>query len=284
MTNEPDRSLPPASALVLGACGGAGATTTALGLANTYAARGATVVAVDATPAGGDVAERGADAVLSVRGLEQLVASANAGAVADDIFDGYCSRTSAGARIVHRAGNESAVPSECHALDETLRTRRATGVYDLGHRARATYLAPLLASPSPIILVVPCRADAFNRLRSALQSIADTLGEQGLARTVVTVSNQDSAGWQVDVALLREYLGGQVWGVETIPYDQHLGMGIVITHDFLAPETRAAYERLTAAVSAMAAPAIPSASADPLQLPGHRARSRRPSLPPGDGG
>ena len=239
----------PVSTLVLGACGGAGATTTALGLANTAAARGGAVVAVDATPAGGDVAERGADAVLSVSGLEQLVA---AGPVADDVFDGYCSRTSAGTRILNRLGDQTASDGEFHTLTGLLRARGVSAVHDLGHRLRAAYLAPLLATPSPIVLVVPCRADAFNRLRSALQSIGDTLGEPGLARTVVTVSNQDATGWQVDVDLLREYLGGQVWGVETIPYDEHLGMGIVIDHSRLASDTRAAYERVSAAASAVA--------------------------------
>ncbi|REE74844.1 hypothetical protein C8E05_4290 [Rhodococcus wratislaviensis] len=242
----------PVSTLVLGACGGAGATTTALGLANTAAARGGAVVAVDATPAGGDVAERGADAVLSVSGLEQLVASAAAGPVADDVFDGYCSRTSAGTRILNRIGNQTASEREFHTVTGSLRARGVSAVHDLGHRLRAAYLAPLLATPSPIVLVVPCRADAFNRLRSALQSIGDTLGAPGLARTVVTVSNQDATGWQVDVDLLREYLGGQVWGIETIPYDEHLGMGIVIDHSRLAPDTRAAYERVSAAASAVA--------------------------------
>ncbi|QSE91634.1 hypothetical protein JWS13_24855 [Rhodococcus pseudokoreensis] len=251
MTDQLQQALP-VSTLVLGACGGAGATTTALGLANTEAARGGAVVAVDATPAGGDVAERGADAVLSVSGLEQLVASAVASPVADDVFDGYCSRTSAGTRILNRIGNQTASDREFHTLTSSLRARQVSAVHDLGHRLRAAYLAPLLTTPTPIVLVVPCRADAFNRLRSALQSIGDTLGEPGLARTVVTVSNQDATGWQVDLDLLREYLGGQVWGVQTIPYDEHLGMGIVIEHAKLAPETRAAYQRLAAAASAVA--------------------------------
>ena len=112
MTDQLLQALP-VSTLVLGACGGAGATTTTLGLANTAAARGGAVVAVDATPAGGDVAERGADAVLSVSGLEQLVA---AGPVADDVFDGYCSRTSAGTRILNRIGNQTASEREFHTL------------------------------------------------------------------------------------------------------------------------------------------------------------------------
>ncbi|MCQ4119487.1 hypothetical protein [Rhodococcus tibetensis] len=251
MTHRTGSTTAP-SALVLGACGGAGATTTALGLANTAAARGSAVIAVDATPAGGDIAERGADAVLSVSGLEHVVSAAASGAVTDDVFDGHCSRTTAGARIVNRLGSETATPSEMSSLADSLRTRGASCVYDLGHRLRAAYLAPLLAAPTPIILVAPCRADAFNRLRAALQSIGDILGEPGLSRTVVTVSNQDNTGWQVDVDLLREYLGGQVWGVETIPYDEHLGMGIVISHDHLAADTRAAYLRLLAIASAVA--------------------------------
>ncbi|MEV0947022.1 hypothetical protein [Rhodococcus sp. NPDC049939] len=250
MTNELPQPLP-VSTLVLGACGGAGATTTTLGLANTNAALGGSAVAVDATPAGSDIAERGADAALSTNGLEQLVTSATTGSVQGDVFDSYCSRTSAGALILNRIGNHTAVDGEYYTLTSALHSRGISAVHDLGHRFRAAYLAPLLATPSPIILVVPCRADAFNRLRAALQSIGETLGQAGLARTIVTVSNQDATGWQVDVDLLREYLGGQVWGIETIPYDEHLGTGVVISHDLLAPQTREAYERLCATAAAV---------------------------------
>lgn len=244
----------PASTVVLGACGGAGATTTALGLANTAAADGASIVAVDTTPAGGDIAERGADSMMSDTSLEKLLKLAAGGPLRDDIFGGACSHTGVGARILHRNGNQMATHIEYRAVDEYLRSRAAIAVYDAGHRPRAAYLTALLGdSLTPIVLAVPCRADAFNRLRAALESISSTFGEPGLARTVVAVSNQDSAGWQVDVKALRQYLDGRVWGVEEIPYDPHLGMGIVIDHNELAPATVEAYLKLGAATIAAVA-------------------------------
>ena len=164
MTDELLQPLP-VSTLVLGACGGAGATTTALGLANTAAVRGGAVVAVDATPAGGDVAERGADAVLSVSGLEQVVAASAAGPVADDVFDGYCSRTSAGTRILNRIGNKTAMESEFHTLTAcsacprsqrcprprapaTRRVPRAAPDHTVTHRSRRAVPGGRLQSPA----------------------------------------------------------------------------------------------------------------------------------------
>ena len=47
--------------LVVGGCGGAGTTTTALGIAGELASAGTPTVAVDATAAGSDLALRGAD-------------------------------------------------------------------------------------------------------------------------------------------------------------------------------------------------------------------------------
>ncbi|MFD4369544.1 hypothetical protein [Rhodococcus sp. NPDC058521] len=245
-------TLPPLT-LVLGACGGAGGTTTALGIVNVTAAHGFPVVAVDTTPAGGDLADRGADDRLSKGNLEQLVATSAGGPIKDDVFEACSSRTKAGARVLQRVGEHTAGNADYGAVDLYLRARAVAGVYDIGHRLRPSYLAPLLTDPrAPIVLSVPCRADAFNRMRAALETIASTLGQAGLARTVVTVSNQDAAGWQVDVDLLREYLADQVWGIEQIPYDEHLASGVVLDHTALAPQTVAAYERLSAATAAIA--------------------------------
>lgn len=238
--------------LVLGACGGAGGTTTALGLANVTATHGFPVVAVDTTPAGGDLADRGADTHLSKGNLEQLVATSSGGPIKDDVFEACSSRTAAGVRLLQRVGEHTAGNADFGAVDLYLRSRAVAGVYDVGHRLRASYLAPLLTDKkAPIVLTVPCRADAFNRMRGALESIASTLGAAGLARTVIAVSNQDAKGWQVDVDQLREYLAGRVWGVEQIPYDEHLASGVVVDHSKLAPETVAAYGRLSAATSAI---------------------------------
>lgn len=245
-------TLPPLT-LVLGACGGAGGTTTALGLSNVTAVHGFPVVAVDTTPAGGDLADRGADARLSKGNLEQLVATSSGGPIKDDVFDACSSRTAAGVRILQRIGEHTAGNADYGAVDLYLRSRAVAGVYDIGHRLRPSYLAPLLTDQrAPIVLAVPCRADAFNRMRGALETIANTLGQGGLARTVVTVSNQDATGWQVDTDLLREHLAGKVWGIEQIPYDEHLASGVVIDHGSISPETAAAYERLSAATAAIA--------------------------------
>ncbi|QNG20825.1 hypothetical protein G4H71_09645 [Rhodococcus triatomae] len=251
MTSRQIWVKPAVPVLVVGVCGGSGCTTTALGLANTAAVKGISVAAVEATPAGGDLAERGADSVLSENGIEQLLRSARGGIISDEAFAQASSHTGTSARILHRSGNKLATEADYVAVDDYLRSRRASAVYDVGHRLQPPYLAPLLKhSQAPIVLTVPCRVDAFNRMRSSLDTIGGLLGDAGLKRTVVTISNQDANGWPVDIALLRKYLGDKIWSIEQIPYDQHLGSGVVISYDQLAPETVTAYEKLAAAAVA----------------------------------
>ncbi|NLU85009.1 hypothetical protein [Rhodococcus sp. HNM0569] len=231
--------------LVAGACGGAGATTTTLGLANVAAGQGITAVAIDATPAGGDLADRGADQVLASNGIEQLLASATGGEISDEAFMLASSHTATNARILHRAGDALANETDFRRIAAYLKSRRADAIYDLGHRIGARYLRSLVSTPgAAIVLAVPCRVDAFNRMRANLDAIGRVAGEAALKRTVVAISNQDANGWPVDVDMLRGYLEGRIGAIEQIPYDQHLASGIVIAHDALAPATVAAYEKL----------------------------------------
>lgn len=233
--------------LVVGVCGGSGCTTTALGLANVAASKGVSVAAVEANPAGGDLADRGADAELSEIGIEQLITSVRGGVISDEAFGQASSHTGTGARILYRTGTTLAREADYVALDDYLRSRRASAVYDIGHRLQPSYLTPVLRnSQAPIILTVPCRVDAFNRMRFSLESIGNLLGDGGLKRTIVTISNQSAEGHAVDVGLLKKYLGDKIWSIEQIPYDQHLGAGVFISYDQLAPATVGAYENLAA--------------------------------------
>ncbi|NLG56400.1 MAG: hypothetical protein GX542_12280 [Rhodococcus sp.] len=249
--SKPTWVKPAVPVLVTGVCGGSGCTTTTLGLANVAATRGISIVGVEANPAGGDLADRGADAVLSEIGIEQLITSVRGGIISDEAFIQASSHTGTNARLLHRLGTTLAREADYVAIEDYLRSRRASAVYDIGHRLQPSYLAPLLKSSlAPVILTVPCRVDAFNRMRSSLESIGNLLGDAGLKRTVVTISNQAAEGWPVDIGVLERYLGDKIWSIEQIPYDQHLGSGVVINYEELAPATIAAYEKLAAAAVA----------------------------------
>ncbi|EOM74274.1 hypothetical protein DW322_04270 [Rhodococcus rhodnii] len=240
----------PTAVIVAGACGGAGATTTALGLANIAVTQGVPIVAVDATPAGDDIADRGADAMTAELGIEQLLATTSDGIIGDDAFMRASSHTSTGARILQRTGTTLANDREYRAIADYLRARHASGLYSVGHRLGADYLAPILRSRhAPMALVVPCRVDAINRMRFTLDAIAAAAGRDLLQRTVIAISHQDPNGWKVDVDLLRRYLEGQIHAILEIPYDQHLASGTLIEPSRLAPPTVTAYSMLARALA-----------------------------------
>ena len=245
-------TLPPAT-LVVGACGGAGATTTALGLANTVALARGNAVAIDATAGGGDIADRGAEFEPSVTSLEMLLAD---GTVRDDVFAGANSPTSVGAGVLHQSG-EHAGYLNFPVLDAYLREQGTVGVYDAGPHLRSSHIRPFWSlgdrAAAPIVLTVPCRADAFNRMRYSLSTIAELLmHEQRLISTVVVISHQRPDVATDDVAVLRDYLEHRVSAVLDVPYDDILAIGGWIDHRALRPDTVAAYDSLTAAVVAAA--------------------------------
>ncbi|WP_052049179.1 MULTISPECIES: MinD/ParA family ATP-binding protein [Nocardiaceae] len=244
--------IPPMT-LVLGACGGAGASTTALGLGNAWSARGHDVVVVDATPAGGDLVERGADSMVSDTVIETAFDSSDPDNVPASVAD-CTSATSAGAHILGRAWLQSVEPAY-RGIDRYLRSQVDTSIYDLGHRGFGRAAAdPLRSEPwAAIVLAVHARADAVNRMRAALETIRYTATDAGPLRTIVAISHQLPGTPGIDLDELRNHLHGRVFAVLDIPYDPHLATGLPITADELNPATSAAYEQLRASTVRAAA-------------------------------
>lgn len=242
----------PPVVLVVGACGGAGSTTTALGVANACAVAGDKSVAIDATIGGGDLVDRGAAAAPSDYPVEQLLATADAnGQLNDDAFEACASATSAGAAILHQAGDREP-DCDLRPLDPYLRHRGFPAIFDAGRLWRPAHVRPLrwLDPATPIVLTVPSRPDAFNRMRYSLDCLANFGGVNRLRSTVIAVTNQRPGIRSDEVASLREYLVGRVAAVVEVPYDEELALGGVIDYDRLRPATVAAYEEICAALAA----------------------------------
>ena len=250
-------SYPPAT-LVVGACGGAGTTVTALGLANALALSRKRVVLVDAAPGGGDLVDRGATTVSPEDGVERLLADLCTGVpVSPSLFAECSSETSVGATIVHQTGDEFDdlhTDPDLEPLDEYLRAHERPTVYDAGRMWRPAHARPLwwLPDDTPIVLTVPSRADAFNRMRYSLELLSSFRGVNRLGSTLVVVSHQRPGVRLDDVAVLRNFLRGRVAGVHTVPYDEELALGTVVDHPSMRPETIAAYDQLAAAIADLA--------------------------------
>lgn len=245
-------SVPPAPEpiLVVGGCGGAGTTTTALGLAAEMAVTGVAAVAVDATPAGGDLALRGADERLRPISLQAWIY----GRGFDDPapLPECMSVASTGAGILWRDASPLRRRASYLNVARALSVGGYTAVYDGGAPITARQLRPLLEDPAiALVLTIPARADAVNRLRVTLEWLDDELGDRDdgpgagvVAETTIVVSHQSGASEPQVAEHLRENLSGWVRDVVEIPYDAALARGELITHADLADDTRKAYAAL----------------------------------------
>ncbi|WP_446225825.1 MinD/ParA family ATP-binding protein [Nocardia sp. IBHARD005] len=234
-------STTPRPVLVVGGCGGAGTTTTVLGLCAAAAADqdgAARPVAVDATDSGGDLAVRGADARYTPATLQHwLAADTTTGLHSPPEF--AFSYATSGAAIV--AGSADPLP---HRTTLATVHRRLTAaaylpVFDGGAAVQARRLRPLLGELA-LVLVIPARRDAANRLRPALAWLDSEFGERAVTSATLVVSHQTSTTPPV-AQRLRDHLTGWIRDVLEIPHDPHLAEGTAIIHSRLQAGTRAAY-------------------------------------------
>ncbi|WP_067722624.1 MinD/ParA family ATP-binding protein [Nocardia yamanashiensis] len=241
--------------LVVGGCGGAGTTTTALGLAGEIAAAGIQTVAVDGTFAGSDLALRGADEHLSPISLQSWLYGRGDGEPAP--LKECLSRATSGIGLLWRdpapLRRRATYLTIARAIDES----GYTAVYDGGNPIASRHLRPLLEdSDIALVLSIPARADAANRLRVTLEWLDDQFGGQGegqgggiVGDTTIVVSHQLPGNDSRVADHLREHLDGWVADIREIPYDPHLARGELVRHSNLAAETRRAYRRLLAGVA-----------------------------------
>ncbi|MFE7719821.1 MinD/ParA family protein [Nocardia rhizosphaerihabitans] len=236
--------------LVVGGCGGAGTTTTALGLAGELVTEGATV-AVDATAAGSDLALRGADKHLHPVNLQSWVYGRGDDEPAP--LEDCLSRSTSGFGLLWRDATPLRRRATYLTVARALDSGGYTAVYDGGNPIAGRQLRPLLDDADiALVLAIPARVDAANRLRVTLEWLDDHYGDDGagvVADTTIVVSHQYSHDDSRVAEHLREHLSGWVREVVEIPYDPHLARGELVRHSELAEPTRAAYGRLLAGVA-----------------------------------
>ncbi len=237
--------------LVVGGCGGAGTTTTALGLAAELVTAGATTVAVDATAAGSDIALRGADKHLHPVNLQSWVYGRGDDEPAP--LEDCLSRSTSGFGLLWRDATPLRRRATFLTVARALDTGGYTAVYDGGNPIAGRQLRPLLDDADiALVLAIPARVDAANRLRVTLEWLDDHYGDDGagvVADTTIVVSHQYSHDDSRVAEHLREHLSGWVREVVEIPYDPHLARGELVRHAELAETTRSAYASLLAGVA-----------------------------------
>ncbi|MBF6209463.1 hypothetical protein IU433_20875 [Nocardia puris] len=241
--------------LVVGGCGGAGTTTTALGIAGELGAAGTPTVAVDATAAGSDLALRGADEHLHPISLQSWLYGRGDDEPAP--LKECLSRATSGIGLLWRDETPLRRRATYLTVARAVEVAGFTAVYDGGSPIAGRQLRPLLDDADvALILAIPSRPDAANRLRVTLEWLDDQFGEssegQGngiVGDATIVVSHQQPGGDSRVADHLREHLSGWVRDIAEVPYDPHLARGELVRHTALAPETRRAYGRLLAGVA-----------------------------------
>ncbi|MBO0882730.1 MAG: hypothetical protein J2P17_20830 [Mycobacterium sp.] len=243
------------SVLVVGGCGGAGTTTTVLGLAGELGMTGERVLAVDATPAGGDLALRGADTRLHPISLQSWLYGRGDGEAAP--VDECMSRASSGMGLLWRDAAPLRGRASYRTVARALTAQGYRAIYDGGSPIAARQLRPLLDDVDiALVLSIPARADAANRLRVTLEWLDDEFGDAEttpddddphggiVGDTTIVISHQQPGSNSEIAQHLRENLADWVRDIVEIPYDPHLARGELVRSVDMAESTRAAYLRL----------------------------------------
>ena len=252
--DDGEGSAEPRPILVVGGCGGAGTTTTALGLAGELAAEAA-AVAVDATVAGSDLALRGADEHLSPISLQQWLYGRGDDEPAP--LKECLSRASSGIGLLWRDASPLRRRATYLTVARAVTEAGYTPVYDGGSPISARQLRPLLEDAEvALVLAIPARADAANRLRVTLEWLDDefgghTEGQGGgiVGDTTIVISHQLPGNDSRVADHLREHLTGWVREISEIPYDTQLARGELVRHNALDAETQRAYRQLLAGMA-----------------------------------
>lgn len=242
------------SVVVLGGKGGAGKTTTAIGVGSMLALlRHDKVVAIDGNPdIGANLAER----------IDPTAASSFREVLADDRLERY-------ADIRSHVGQSRASGLDVLAANRDVSDRKLLDaktylaahdrllrfysvlVTDSGTNVEHPVMKGLLANANSIVVVASSTRDSAQ----AAGKVMDWLGESGyrelLARSVVVLNDVTGHTDRKLIGTLVETFSRRVGGnrVFVLPYDPHIGAAGVVDIDQLRPATRRRFLEITAAVA-----------------------------------
>ena len=230
--------------------GGIGKTTTTAGLGLTLAEhRGDRVVALDANPDAGTLAERLTGQVhVTVRDLLDNLDSIRS-------FTDVSAFTSLAARLQVLASEQDPEMSEAFSEEEYRTVAHVLARYfnivltDSGTGLLHSAMSGTLAMADSLVVVGSPSVDGASRASKTLDwLIAHDYGEL-VSRAVAVISTVRPASKELDMARLREHFSARVRAVVEIPYDRHLVTGGIIDMAQLDPPTEQAFLELSATVA-----------------------------------
>ena len=237
------------SVAVLSMKGGVGKTTTTVGLGSTIATmRGDRVIAVDANPDLGTLAQRGPDQVRST--VRDLLADRRITRYSD--VRRHTSQSTSRLEFLGSARDpavsEAFSETDYRNVHEVLDRFYNVVLTDCGTGLTHSAIQGVLNAASALVVVA---SPAIDSARSALATL-DWLEHHGFgylaAHTSVVVNSPWAGDTSVDVPQLTQFFRGRVQNVVVVPYDDHLAEGGEIRLERLNRKTRSAYTALASAM------------------------------------
>jgi MinD-like ATPase involved in chromosome partitioning or flagellar assembly len=246
--NQPVRGA--CSLAVLSMKGGVGKTTVTVGLGVTFASlRGDRVIAFDANPDFGTVAQRGPVETRST--VRDLLLDNNIGRYSD-----MRRHTSQGhSRLEMLASERDPAVSKAFSANHyraaltLLRRFYNIVLTDCGTGMVHSTMAGVLDEADMLVIVASPAADA---VRSSLATL-DWLHHHGYSQlvsdAVIVISSPRSGPSPIDMATFASGVGSRVRAVHGIPFDRHLAEGSEVSPDLMGRKTLRAFMGLAATIA-----------------------------------
>jgi MinD-like ATPase involved in chromosome partitioning or flagellar assembly len=229
--------------------GGVGKTTVAACLGLVLAAnRGDRIVALDACPNAGTLADRlTGDASVTVRDMIGHVESMHS--LADVArFTSLAGRLQVLASEQDPAMSEAFDRAEYERVCTVLRRFYNVVITDSGSGLVHSAIAGTLALADSLVIVGSPTADGASRANKTLDWLI-VRGHADLVADAVLVLTCDRAGKHIDTARVRRHFEGRCRAVVEVPFDPHLATGARIELDRIRPATHDAFRTLAAHVA-----------------------------------
>ncbi|MFD6673513.1 AAA family ATPase [Rhodococcus zopfii] len=236
---------------VLSLKGGVGKTTTTVGLGSTFASlRGDCVIAVDANPDFGTLAQRLPQQTRStVRDL--LAAAPNI----ERYSDVRAHTSQASSRLEVLASERDPAVSEAFSESDYRQVIEVLQVYyniiltDCGTGIMHSAMRGVLDLANALVLVSSPAIDGARSAAATLDWLQHHGFEDLVARTVVVVSAARPGASNIDMEALTAHFLARCRAVQVVPFDEHLAEGAELDLGLMRPATRRAFAELAAMVA-----------------------------------
>ena len=230
--------------------GGVGKTTTTVALGGVFAqTRGDRVIAIDANPDLGTLAQRAATAPPAT--IRDLLAAPDT-----DRYPQVRAYTNQASSRLEVIGSErDPAVSEAFSEDDY---RRAIDILqhhynviltDCGTGLMHSAMAGVLDLANTLVLVTSPALDGAQSASATLDWLNLHGYDQLAANAVVVISASAPGKPTIDMDKVANHFASRTRAVHTIPYDRHLAEGAVVDLERMAPATLKAYQHLAATVA-----------------------------------